>query len=140
MERGATTAVAAAVLFVGCGGGDDGSAGSSGSAPDDRFLFHDEEAGVRAVVADCFVVEVDGTRHLRTTVEVHNGSDAARRVIVTVSSTAGVDSDSAAVEVPAGASDAWAVTSRETTDAPRGAVECVDAVASVAVAVEQVNG
>jgi len=73
MERGATTAVAAAVLFVGCGGGDDGSAGSSGSAPDDRFLFHDEEAGVRAVVADCFVVEVDGTRHLRTTVEVHNG-------------------------------------------------------------------
>lgn len=97
------------------------------SASGNRELFNDEVDGVRAEVADCFVVEVsDGGRRYRTTIEVRNGSDAAQTVTVTVDADLGRGGVSDSFEVPAGASDAWAVTSDEETADEVGDVECAD--------------
>lgn len=140
MERWAIRALAVVSLLVGCAGDEGDPTGSTGSTADDRTTFHDEVDGVRAEVADCFVVEVDGARHLQATVEVRNGSDTAQTVMVTVSSSDGAETDGAAVEVAAGASDAWAVTASETTDAALGDIDCVDAVVGITVTVEPVSG
>jgi hypothetical protein len=99
-----------------------------------REPLHDEVDGVRAEVADCFVVEMsDGGRRYQATIEVHNGSDAAQKVTVTVDADLGRGGVSDSIEIPAGANDAWAVTSDEESIQEVGDVECTDYINAIRV-------
>ncbi len=131
----------AALAPIACGDDDTDTAESGaaadqadGAGTDDRALYRDEVDGVIAVVADCFVSEsaADGRRY-RTTVEVTNQSGADRTVTVGIEATDGRGGAGPAIEVPAGASDAWAVVSiDETTDAVGDAV-CSDYVSAITI-------
>lgn len=120
-------ALAGAAAFVGCGdsGTDESSDPATSSPVEDRVRFVAESDGVRAVVADCFVVEsTDGGRRYQTTVEVTNGSDSAADVTVVIDADLGRGGTSAAVEMTPGGTDAWAVTSDDVTSDPVGDVDC----------------
>jgi hypothetical protein len=143
MRRLMIGAALGGVLMIGCGGGDGESTDTSsatGSEVDDRVAFHDEVDGVRAEVADCFVVDLEGTSHFQATIEVRNRSDVARVVTVSLVGTDGAESDSPAVEVPAGGVDAWPITVEEQTDLPIGDVECSAHVTGLAVRTEPAGG
>jgi hypothetical protein len=60
----------------------------------------------------------------QTTIEVHNDSDRDRSTAVTIVADLGRGGTSDAIDVPAAASDAWAVTADAPTDDPIGDVEC----------------
>ncbi len=100
----------------------------------DRELFNAEVDGVRAMVADCFVLELsDGSRRYSTTLEVENGSDVAQTVTVTIDADLGRGGVSDSIEVPAGARDAWPVTSDAETADAIGDVECADYINDITV-------
>jgi hypothetical protein len=82
----------------------------------------------------------DGGRHYLTTIEVRNGSDLAQTVTVTVDADLGRGGVSDAFEVPAGASDAWAVTSDEETTDEVGDVECADYINGIQVTLAPAEG
>jgi hypothetical protein len=141
MRVGAVLIVGSLALW-GCGDGDDDGGGDAQAevADGDRELFSDEADGVRVEVADCFVVDLDGGRHYQTTIEVRNGSDLAQTVTVTVDADLGRGGVSDAFEVPAGASDAWAVTSDEETTDGVGDVECADYINGIQVTLAPAEG
>ena len=150
--------VLALTLLVGaCGDDDTGTAADttgSGAAEsdtdvadagpddvDDRELFRAEVDGVTAVVADCFVSESssDGRRY-RTTVEVENRSDVDQAVTVTIEADDDRGGTGPTIDVPAGASDAWAVVSDgETTDAEGDAV-CSDYITAITLTLDDPAG
>ena len=134
MKQIAGLLVLGSCALWGCGSDDGGGDVQSepvgtetAAGSDDRALFTVDVGGVRAQVADCFVVEVsDGSRRYQTTVEVANESDATQTVTVTIDADLGRGGVSDSFEVPAGAGDAWAVTSDAETDDEVGDVECAD--------------
>ena len=126
--------LAVATLFaVSCSDDGDGSAGEVAADAGDRERFNDEIDGVVAMVADCFVSEGTDGRRYRTTVEVRNTSDTAHDVSVAIAADGGRGGVNDPIEVPAGASDAWAVVSVEETTDPIGDVECADYITGVTV-------
>lgn len=130
---GATMLLAVLVAAPGCSGSDD-------ARSDDRTQLSAESDDVRVEVADCFVVERDGDRRYQTTVEVHNESGESHAVAVTIVADLGRGGTSDPIEVPAGASDAWAVTAEATTDDPAGDAVCSEYVNAVEVTLDSVAG
>ena len=111
---------------------DDATQNTTGAAEtDDRTLLWVEVDGVRAEVADCFVVDVQGSHRYQTTVEVRNDSSERHEVVVTIVADLGRGGTSDAFEVAAGAADAWAVTADEATDDPVGDAVCTDFITEV---------
>ena len=130
-----------ALVLASCSESDDRLRSEVAGGADDREVFNDEADGVRAVVADCFVVEVaDDGRRYRTTIEVENGSGVAQTITVTVDADLGRGGVSDSFEVPAGARDAWAVTSEEETTDPVGNVECADYITGIGVTLSPGGG
>lgn len=125
-----------------CSDADDGTSEPT-TAPgtaDDRTVLFAEADGIRAEVADCFVVDIDGSRRYQTTVEVRNDSDVAREVAVTVVAELGRGGTSDTFEVAAGAGDAWAVTGDETTDDPVGDAVCTEFIDAVELVLDGTPG
>ena len=136
--HGPIAAIALALfLAASCSGDDRGFRSEVAEGTDDREMFNDEDNGVRAMVADCFVTEspTEGRRY-RTTVEVVNESKTARTITVTIRADLGRGGVSEAFEVPSGATDAWSVASDEETSDPVGDVECADYITGVELTVE----
>ncbi len=117
-------------VLWGCGSNDGGGDVQTG----DRERFNTEVDGVRVMVADCFVLEVsDGSRRYSTTIEVENSSDVAQAVTVTIDGDLGRGGVSDSIEVPAGAQDAWSVTSEAETADEVGDAECADYINDITV-------
>ena len=114
----------------------DDTSHTDSTAPTDNRAISSEVDGVRAEVADCFVVETtDGLRRYQTTIEIRNESDVDRAVTVTVVADLGRGGVSDTIDVPAGASDAFAVTADETTTDETGDAECTSYIEGVEVTV-----
>lgn len=135
----------AAVVPIACGD-DDTAADEGGTAAsqadgadiDDRARYQDDVDGVLAVVADCTVSETtaDGRRY-RTTVEVRNQSEIDRTVTVGIEASDGRGGSGPAIDVPAGASDAWAVVSVDETTDVVGEAVCSDYITAITVTLDE---
>jgi hypothetical protein len=145
-----TAALLSLPLAAACSDGDDaGSEDRAGDVapdttgaadPDDRTSLWAEVDGVRVEVADCFVVDMEGSRRYQTTVEVRNDSSETHDVAVTIVADLGRGGTSDAFEVAAGATDAWAVTADEATDDPVGDAVCTDFITEVELVLDGVAG
>jgi len=129
MKQIAAVMVVSSVALFGCSDDSDPQTDDTSqtisAAPTDNRELSSEVDGVRAEVADCFVVETaDGLRRYQTTIEIRNESNVAQAVTVTVVADLGRGGVSDTIDVPAGASDAFAVTADETTDDEVGDAEC----------------
>lgn len=133
MQRATTLMLALTLLGVpACAGDADTTTDTDTDADiEDRTILFAEADGVRAAVADCFVVDVNGEHRYQTTIEVDNNSDRTHSVAVTIVADLGRGGTSDTFDVPAGGLDAWAVTAEATTDDPVGDAECTSFVNAV---------